>query len=143
VAPTSREIVLFLHAFRLARYAQAIDRIPLPELVSALPRLRGLPRGVDPDDALRASLRATARGTRWFGWRGTCLVKALVLSSLLADQEGVELVIGVRKGEGEAPIDGHAWVRVGGREFSLLGPAEATGEGYVTMTALRVSAPPR
>ena len=68
-------------------------------------------------------------------------MKALVLSALLADHDGVELVLGVRKGEGEAPIDGHAWVRVGGRELSLLGPAEAAGEGYVTMTSLPVSAP--
>jgi len=52
----------------------------------------------------------------------------------------VELVIGVRKGTGASPIDGHAWVRVGGREFSLLGPAEAAGEGYATMTALPVRA---
>lgn len=141
MVPSPRELNLFFHAFRLARCAQAIDRTPLPRLVVALPRLRGLPRDVDPDDALGATLRAVSRGERWFGWRGTCLVKALVLSSLLADREGVELVIGIRKGEGEAPIDGHAWVRVGGREFSLLGPAEAAGEGYVTMTALPVSAP--
>lgn len=141
MVPSPRELNLFFHAFRLARRAQAIDRIPLPRLVVALPRLHGLPCDVDPDDALSATLRAVSRGERWFGWRGTCLVKALVLSSLLADKEGVELVIGVRKGEGETPIDGHAWVRVGGREFSLLGPAEAAGEGYVTMTALPVSAP--
>ncbi len=141
MVPPPRELLLFFHAFRLARRAQAIDRIPLPRLVVALPRLRGLPRGVGPDAALGATLRAVARGERWFGWRGTCLVKALVLSSLLADREGVELVIGVRKGEGETPIDGHAWVRVGDREFSLLGLAEAAGEGYLTMTALPVSAP--
>lgn len=138
--PSPRELLLFFQAFRLARRAQAIDRTPLPQLVVALPRLGGLPRDVDPEDALRATLRAVSRGERWFGWRGTCLVKALVLSSLLADREGVELVIGVRKGTGASPIDGHAWVRVGGREFSLLGPAEAAGEGYATMTALPVRA---
>ena len=141
MVPPPRELLLFFHAFRLARRAQAIHRIPLPRLVVALPRLRGLPRGVEPDAALGATLRAVSRGERWFGWRGTCLVKALVLSALLADRDGVELVIGVRKGEGETPIDGHAWVRVGDREFSLLGPAETAGEGYLTMTALPVSAP--
>jgi hypothetical protein len=140
VLPSPSEIVLFLHAFRLARKAQAIDRTPLPALVTALPRLRGLPRGVDPDDALTATLRATSRGIRWFGWRGTCLVKALVLTALLADHHGVELVIGVRKGGSETPVDGHAWVRVGGREISLLGLAEAEGEGYLAITALPVSA---
>ena len=133
-----REVVLFLHALRLARHAQAVGRIPLPELVAALPRLGGLPRGIDPDAAFRATTRAVSRGTRWFGWLGTCLVKALVLSALVADHDGVELVLGVRKGAGASPIDGHAWVRVGGREFSLLGPADAAGEGYVTMTALAV-----
>jgi hypothetical protein len=141
VVPSRRELVLFCHAFRLAQRAQAIDRTPLPRLVDALPRLRGLPRHVEPDAALRATLRAVSRGERWFSWRGTCLVKALVLSSLLADREGVELIIGIRKGEGETPIDGHAWVRVGDREFSLLGPVEAAGGGYLTMTTLPVSAP--
>lgn len=141
MVPSPRELNLFFHAFRLARCAQAIDRTPLPRLVATLPRLTGLPRDVEPDAALRATLRAVSRGERWFGWRGTCLVKALVLSSLLADHDGVELAIGIRKGEGATPIDGHAWVRVGDREFSLLGPAEAAGEGYVTMTALPVSAP--
>lgn len=138
--PSSREIVLFLHALRLARAAQAIDRATLPDLVSRLPRLRGLPRGVDPDDALRATLRAVSRGERRFGWVGTCLVKALVLSSLLSDRADVALVLGVRKGEGPSPVDGHAWVTVGGRQISLLGAVEAEEEGYVTMTALPVRA---
>lgn len=138
MVPSLRKVVLFSHAFRLARRAQSIDRTPLPDLVVTLPRLRGLPRNVHPDDALRATLRAVSRGERWFGWRGTCLVKALVLSALLADRDGVELVLGARKGQGPAPIDGHAWVRVGERELSLLGPREAAGEGYVKMTALSV-----
>jgi hypothetical protein len=138
VVTSPREVVLFLHALRLARQAQAVGRVPLPELVTALARTRFLPAAVDPDAAFRATTRAVSRGTRWFGWLGTCLVKALVLSALLADHDGVELVLGVRKGTGTSPIDGHAWVRVDGREFSLLGPHEAEGEGYVTMTALPV-----
>jgi hypothetical protein len=138
VPPSPREIVLFLHALRLAGRAQAVRRTPLPELVGALPRSRFLPTGVDPDAAFRATTRAVSRGARWFGWLGTCLVKALVLSALVADRDGVELVLGVRKGTGASPIDGHAWVRVGGREFSLLGPAETAGEVYATMTALPV-----
>ncbi len=143
--PPPREVVLFLHALRLARRAQRIGRTPLPALVSALQQTRLLPAAVDPDAAFRATSRAVARGARWFGWLGTCLVKALVLSALLGDRDDVELVLGVRKGTGEAPIDGHAWVRVGGREFSLLGPAETEGEGYLAMTALpvrRSGAPP-
>jgi hypothetical protein len=138
VLPSPRELVLFLHALRLARRAQAVGCTPLPELVAALPRTRFLPTRIDPDAAFRATTRAVSRGTRWFGWLGTCLVKALVLSALLADHDGVELVLGVRKGTGDSPIDGHAWVRVGDREFSLLGPPEAAGEVYSTMTALPV-----
>jgi len=145
VRPSPREVVLFVHALRLARRAQDVGRTPLPALVSALQETRLLPAAVDPDAAFRATSRAVARGARWFGWLGTCLVKALVLSALLADRDDVELVLGVREGTGEAPIDGHAWVRVGGREFSLLGPREAAGEGYLTMTSLavrRTGAPP-
>jgi hypothetical protein len=108
--------------------------------VTVLPRLGGLPRHVDADDALRATLRAVSRGERWFGWLGTCLVKALVLSALVADRQDVELVLGVRKGTGGAPVDGHAWVRVGSREISLLGPREAEEEGYLTLTVLPVRA---
>jgi hypothetical protein len=138
VLPPPREVVLFVHALRLARRAQAVGRTPLPALVSTLQGTRLLPAGVDPDAAFRATVRAVPRGARWFGWLGTCLVKALVLSALLGDRDDVELVLGVRKGTGETPIDGHAWVRVGGREFSLLGPREAAGEGYLTVTALPV-----
>lgn len=137
--PSPRDLVLFTHAFRLARRAQAVGRVSLPDLVAELPRTRFLPAAVDPEAAFRATTRAVSRGARWFGWLGTCLVKALVLSALLADREGVVLVLGVRPGTGESPIDGHAWVRVGDREFSLLGPREAEGEGYVTMTALPVT----
>ena len=136
--PSPRELLLFFHALRLARRAQAVGRTPLPELVVALPRTRFLPEGVDPDAAFRATTRAVSRGMRWFGWLGTCLVKALVLSALVADRDGVELVLGARKGTGASPIDAHAWVRVGGREYSLLGSAEAAEEGYLSVTAIPV-----
>ena len=138
MAPSPRELVLFLQALRLARRAQAVGRTPLPELAVALSRSRFLPSAADPEASLRATLRAVSRGDRWFGWLGTCLVKALVLSTLLGRRGGVELVLGVRKGRGDSPIDAHAWVRVGGRELSLLGPAEAAAEGYETLTVLPV-----
>lgn len=136
--PSLRELRLFLQAFRLARRAQDVRRVPLPRLVPRLAALRGRPRGVDPDEALRATLRAVSRGERWFGWLGTCLAKALVLSALLADRDDVVLVLGVRRGTGTTPIDGHAWVRVGEREISLLGPGEAADAGYETLTTLPV-----
>jgi hypothetical protein len=138
--PSLREVVLFAQALRLARRAQAVGTTPLPELVASLPPLRGLPAGIGVDEALRATLRAVSRGERWFGWLGTCLAKALVLSALLADRDDVVLVLGVRKGTGTAPIDGHAWVRVGEREISLLGPNEAAEAGYETLTTLPVRA---
>lgn len=136
--PGLRDLVLFAHALRLARRAQALGTTPLPELVASLPPLRGLPAGIGADEALRATLRAVSRGERWFGWLGTCLVKALVLSALLADRNRVEILLGVRKGTGTASIDGHAWVRVGEREISLLGPSEAADAGYETLTTLPV-----
>ena len=136
--PAPREVLLFLHALRLARRAQAVGRTPLPALVAQLPRLRCLPREVDPDDALRATLRATTRGQRSFGWLGTCLVKSLVLSALLSDRDGVELVVGFRPLESDSKLDGHAWVRLGGREFSFLGSLESADAGYVRLHALPV-----
>jgi len=145
VLPPPREVVLFLHALRLARRAQRIGRTPLPALVSALQQTRLLPAAVDPDAAFRATSRAVARGARWFGWLGVHTGFTGGAHWQPAVQNDVELVLGVRKGTGEAPIDGHAWVRVGGREFSLLGPAETEGEGYLAMTALpvrRSGAPP-
>jgi hypothetical protein len=138
VTPRPAELALFLQAARLARRAQAVGRTPLPALAALLPRTPFLPRNVDPDAALVATNRAVTRCERWFGWLGTCLVKALVLSALVADREGVALVLGVRRGTGAAPIDAHAWVRIGPREISLLGPHDARDEGYETMTAIAV-----
>lgn len=143
MAPSLREVALFLHALRLARRAQDVERLPVPAVVEALSRLRGVPRRVDPQAALRATLRATSRGERWFGWRGTCLVRALVLSALVAGRGKVELLIGVRRGEGEAAVDGHAWVRVDGAEVSLAGPAEAGDEGFAPVAAIPVTHPPQ
>ncbi len=143
VVPSPRDLLLFLHAFRLAGHAQAVRRRPLPVLAASLPRLRGLPRGLDPDAALAATLRAVSRGERWFGWLGTCLEKALVLSTLLSDRDAVEVVLGFRPPEGSAALDGHAWIRVGSREISLLGPREAADEGYVRLHALPVRRPDR
>ena len=139
--PRPAETILFLHALRLAHRAQAVGRRPLPELAAALAGTPFLPRGVDAGAALAATLRAVSRGERWFGWLGTCLVRALVLSALLSDRDGVELVLGFRPPEPSAKLDGHAWVRLGEREFSFLGSAATADAGYLRLHALPVRRP--
>ena len=62
-----------------------------------------------------ATARATARWARWFGGLDTCLIRSLVLGSMLADRQDVALVIGFRPGVEDAAVDGHAWVAVAGR----------------------------
>ena len=61
---------------------------------------------------------------RWCLPRPTCLAKALVVFSLL-QRRGlpVELVIGVTKAQG--PLEGHAWVELGGAAIVVADPGPA------------------
>jgi hypothetical protein len=111
------DVALFFHALRLARLAQRVQgRTALPVLTATAASLLALPRAVQPDAAHHATVRACIRGARWLQLRDTCLVRSIVLGSLLSDNEGVQLHVGfASQGSNRRPLEGHAWVTVGGK----------------------------
>ena len=123
------KIFFFVNALRIAWIAQAIRWRPLPEVIARLETLRWLPRSADMAAARRATLRACGRLARWTGGLDTCLIRALVLGTLLADREGVVLHLGFRPGSaGTGIASGHAWLTVNGEPW--LDP-QTGGAAYV------------
>lgn len=115
-----RDMRLFVTAFRLAGRAQAVAHAPLPDVVVALVRQRGLPRAVDPAAAWVAAARGCRYRARWRGGLDTCLIRALVAGTLLSDRPDVVLHIGFRPDRtGAVRADGHAWLAIAGATFGL------------------------
>jgi len=109
------DLLLFLRALGLARRAQRVSAESINRVVEDMTRRGGGNRRYSVDRLAQATARATARWARWFGGLDTCLIRSLVLGSMLADREDVALVIGFRPGVEDAAVDGHAWVTVAGR----------------------------
>lgn len=107
-------ILLTIQAVRIAWLAQRAVHDPLPVAITALNKLRGLPRQVAIPAALRATRRA-ARVLSMLGRRSQCLHDALVLSTLLSDRADVFIWLGFRdkSAAGIEDVDGHAWITVG------------------------------
>jgi hypothetical protein len=121
------DIILFARAMFLARQAQRAASVPLPSLVAEMSRHQPRLGRHSADRLGRATVRATARWSRWFGGFDTCLVRSLVLGTLLADRTGVALNIGFKPGEDQLSVDGHAWVTVDG---SPVGPDGDRATGH-------------
>jgi hypothetical protein len=118
--PRPRELALFVHALRLSAAAQEVKTGPLPAAAARLAGMGRLPRGVAPEDAWRAAVRAGTRLARWRGALDSCLTRALVVAALVADRDEVAIHVGFRRGQsaildaGTALHEGHAWVSVDG-----------------------------
>ena len=108
------DILLFLRALGLARRAQQVLWMPVPDVVKVIARRGGGGRGYPPRRVELAAARAVARWHQWFRGIDTCLTRSLVLGGMLAGRDGVELNIGFRPGEVEPAVDGHSWVTVDG-----------------------------
>ena len=109
-----RLLITYLHALRLAFHAQRIRRQPIPEVISFLTQLRGLPSISNPNYAVSACHVAT-KHIGYLGQIDTCVIKALVLGTLLCDKHTVTLHIGFRPAENvgnNSTIDGHAWISI-------------------------------
>jgi hypothetical protein len=125
----SRDIHLFLVAFRLAGQAQAVTHAPLPDVVDRLLAGKDLPRGADPETTWIAAARGSRLRASWRGGLDTCLVRALVAGTLLADRGGVVLHVGFCPDPCGTPRAlGHAWLSVGDQTWGL--PATLSGEAY-------------
>ena len=109
------DLLLFVKALGLARRAQRVSAEPITLVVEGMCPRAGGNRRHSVDRLALATARATTRWARWFGGLDTCLIRSLVLGSMLADHEDVVLVIGFKPGAGEAAVDGHAWVTMAGR----------------------------
>ena len=112
----------------LGSYARVRRHLRRADLPTVVERLRGgagtpaaPPDGPDYEAGLRLA-RATTRTITKLPMDSRCLVRSLVLTTLLA-RRGVAgtLVIGVSPGE---EFGAHAWVELGGKP--LLPPDEAT-----------------
>ncbi len=108
------DLLLFLKALGLARRAQRISAEPITLVVEGMWLHGGGNSRHSVDRLALATARATARRARWFGGLDTCLIRSLVLGSLLADRQDVVLVIGFKPGAEEKAVDGHAWVTLAG-----------------------------
>ena len=115
------DIALFLSALGLARRAQRVRRVPIPDVVKAIALRGGGGRDFPARRVELAAARAVTRWRRWFGGMDTCLIRSLVLGGLLAGRGEVMLNIGFRPGEEEPSVDGHAWVTVDGRPVGADG----------------------
>ncbi len=123
---TLRDIVLFVHSARLFLEAQCIRKSILDQTIARLQAKRHLPRHVSPIEAELATLRASPRMARWFAVCDTCLIRSLVLGTLLSDQEGVFLHIGFRQGIAQTePVEGHAWISFQGEVLLNSGVEDA------------------
>lgn len=100
--------------------------------------LRSLPRRVTPAAAERATARACGRLGRWSGARDSCLVRAMVLGTLLSDRPAVVLHVGFRPGDSPtAALGGHAWITLEGSV--VPGPETALLDGESVTEAFTVS----
>ena len=121
---TLDDAALFLRALVMARKAQLIRRLPVPEVVEEISRLSGGGQGHRIQRLEAATARAIGRWRRWLGGVDTCLTRSLVLGGLLVGRGEVALNLGFRPGEEESALDGHAWVTIDGEQLQALTGSE-------------------
>jgi hypothetical protein len=131
------DVALFLSALRLARRAQQVQRVPVPDVVASVARQGGGGRSSPIPRVSLAAARAVRKWHQWFGGIDTCLIRSLVLGGLLAGRGEVMLNIGFRPGEEEPALDGHAWVTVDGSPVGADG--DLAGERYTRVIAVPFS----
>jgi hypothetical protein len=119
------DLILFVRALPLARRAQAVLRLPLPEVVAAMAAAGGRENRVR--KVRVAAGRACSRYGRWFGGLDSCLTRSLVAGALLSSTHDVVLHVGFRPGEAEPPADGHAWLTVNGERIDVAPPDTGAG----------------
>jgi hypothetical protein len=109
------DLAAVVRALLLSRRAQRVESRPVAEVVSDLMRSRGRDAGLSAERLTRAASRATSRWARWRGSRDTCLIRSLVLGTMLSSRGCVELTIGFRSGAAEETPEGHAWLTLDGQ----------------------------
>lgn len=106
---------------RFVSVRKRIRREPLPALAASL---GDLPRADRPHESPARLSRAVDRTLRFGPDRPTCLIRALVLYSLLREQ-GDPAVLAIGLPESARDPTAHAWVELDGDD---LGPRPGRGE---------------
>jgi hypothetical protein len=107
------DVALLMIALPLARRAQRVIDTPLGEIVAGLPRPGPWP-ATEPERVALAASRASWGWHRWFGGINSCLTRSLVTGAMLATRGEVVLHVGLRPGDGDHVVDGHAWITIDG-----------------------------
>ena len=91
----------------------------LPEILTRLVSHRFLPRRFDPRRARCATARACRLLNRFQTLDASCVVRSLVIGTILSDRRDVYLHIGFRpESELGKPVCGHAWITLDGVNIS-------------------------
>lgn len=133
-----RLIPLYLAALRLALGAQRVRRQRVDEVIPTLLRAGYLPQGSDSSTAARAASRAS-RLLGLFGQLDSCLIRSLVLGSLLSDRPGVLIHFGFRAGDRDT--EGHAWISLNGRVLGFSDDEHSNPERYTIARSLPLQRP--
>ena len=116
--------------------AQFLLRMPVEQALKTLSGSRWLSKGVAPSLAEQVTVRAG----RYLGQLpkvlDSCLVRSLVVGTILSDQPGVTLHIGFRPGQGDDALhEGHAWVTFNGNPVIAQDtPSRCDGDYVSVMT---------
>lgn len=137
---TFRDLALFIHAVRVTLAALPRLSRPLGLTLDSLTSLRRLPTNLEPEEAHLAASRAVVYLERWLGSRNTCLLRSMVLGTLLSDREDVSLNIGFRPTSSpDEPHAGHAWILVSGTVIGETDPVSHKERPYVVSKTLRMT----
>jgi len=131
--PDTKQIILFIQAFRIGLKAQQIEKVSLTQLISELTNSRWLPQNLAPADAHLAASRAL-RYLKRLGYRTSCIIECLIVGTLLSDQVGIRIHLGFRplSGNGFEDADGHAWLS------GACYPQDVNSESYQETTSLPI-----
>lgn len=135
--------MLFLHGLRAARVARTVRSRPIEEVIDRLCRLPWLATTADPQRAALAARRSCARLARWAGGLDSCLTRSLVAGSLLRHLDSVVLEVGFRPGRESQPVEGHAWLTVGGAVVEASPEDRQADEPYAVVRRFDFRQPPR
>jgi hypothetical protein len=113
--PPSERWLLFRGALLLGVFRLALWILPFQNLARLVPRAAPNAQPSEADAALAGRIAWAVELASRYAPKTTCLVKALAVHALLA-QEGLPAVVrvGVTKGD-EARFQAHAWVEVHGK----------------------------
>jgi hypothetical protein len=140
---SATDIFAFLSALPLVLAAsRVISGEPVYTVLQRLTSRRLLPKRLTVEQARCGADRACRFVKRYRPLDDSCLVRALVLGTLLSDRRGVELHIGFRPPmDGQKFAAGHAWVSVNGINVSEPGGILGTGD-YVPAKRIPISKKP-